>query len=487
MTIESVKMGKVKKSLRINASLNVIKQCCSIIFPLITFPYVSRVIGSDGFGKYNFSFSVADYFIIFAALGIHTYAVREGAKKRDDKQATDLFCCEVYTINVISMLISMCALIILLLCAKSLNRYTVLILIISSHMVLSTLGADWVNGIFEDYLYITVRYIFVQIIALISIFIFVHSEKDIVTYAIITTLGSAGGNLLNIFYIRKYVELRLVFNRNVITHLRPILILFANSLAISVYVNADITMLRYFRDDVEVGIYSLASRIYNIVKRMINALIIVTVPRLAYYSKRNYTAYENVIKTAMNGLIMMLLPCIVGLVLMSKPTVLLVGGEQYVDAWKPLCILSGAMFFALLSSFFTNCILVINNMEKTMLLSTTVSALVNIILNIFMLPRYGMGGAAVTTLIAEAVNLFIQGFSAKKYVPEKLLLWLDIIKAVLGTIIVFVICIITNYYFGGTLKALFIAIPLSVIAYFTFNFLSKNETLLSFVRIRRSK
>ena len=98
------------KSLRMNAALNVIKQCCAIIFPLITFPYVSRVIGTEGFGQYNFSFSIADYFIIFAALGIHSYAIREGAKNRNDKALTDRFCCEVFTINITSMLISVCGL-----------------------------------------------------------------------------------------------------------------------------------------------------------------------------------------------------------------------------------------------------------------------------------------------------------------------------------------------------------------------------------------
>ena len=473
------------KSLRMNAALNVIKQCCAIIFPLITFPYVSRVIGTEGFGQYNFSFSIADYFIIFAALGIHSYAIREGAKNRNDKALTDRFCCEVFTINITSMLISVCGLTVLLLCAKSLNRYALLIVIISTHMLMTTVGADWVNSIFEDYLYITVRYIVVQILALISIFIFVRSEKDVVNYAIIATLASAGGNLLNIYYIRKYVKLKLVFDKSVLKHLKPILILFANVLAISIYVNADITMLGYYRNDAEVGIYSLASRIYNIVKRMINAMIIVTLPRLAYYSKHNQNAYEGVTRKAMNGLIMLLLPCIVGLIAMSKPTVLLVGGGEYLTAWKPLCVLSGAMLFALLSSFFTNCILVVNGKEKAMLLSTVVSAAVNMILNLFILPKYGMTGAAVTTLIAEAVNLGIQGYASRGLVAKKLLAWADIAKALTGAALVAAVCILTTHCMGQTIKALIIAIPASVVVYFGFNLLVKNRTLLSFVK--RSK
>ena len=91
-----------QKSLGVNALLNGIKQCCSIIFPLITFPYISRVLGSDGYGKYSFSSSVTSYFILLAALGIYTYAIREGAKIRDNQKSINQFCSQVFSINVCS-------------------------------------------------------------------------------------------------------------------------------------------------------------------------------------------------------------------------------------------------------------------------------------------------------------------------------------------------------------------------------------------------
>ena len=167
------------KSLKLNAILNVFKQGCSILFPLITFPYVSRVLGSDGFGKYNFAFSVADYFIIFAALGISSYAIREGAKYREDKAITERFCCEVFTINVVATATSLVILLMVLAFAKSLSPYSSLILIISSQMILATIGADWINSIFEDYLYITLRYIVIQVFSMLLIFLFVKGESDL--------------------------------------------------------------------------------------------------------------------------------------------------------------------------------------------------------------------------------------------------------------------------------------------------------------------
>lgn len=474
-----------QKSLKINAILNVIKQGCSIVFPLITFPYVSRVFGAKGFGQYNFSFSVADYFIIFAALGIQSYAIREGSKHRDSKEITNRFCCEVFTINFIATVISFLVLLLTLFCIKSFDGYRILILVISSQMLLATVGADWVNSIYEDYLYITIRYIAIQLLALILIFVFVHSENDVLTYSIIVTFASAGGNLLNIIYIRRYTKLKLVFSKKILRHLRPILILFANTMAISIYVNADITMLKFYQDDTIVGLYSLSSRIYNILKRLVSAMVLVTTARLAYYAKNDKQAYMNVCKKTINGLFFILMPCMVGMLMMSGSIIRLVGGAEYAEAWLPLAMLSFAMFFALLSCFYSNCVLVIFSADEALLTATCVSAASNVILNFFLLGRFGMYGTAITTIIAEAVNLIIQFHYSKRYVVEKLVHWPDLIKVLLGALLILIICYIVNNFVGVGIRALTIAIPASCIAYFGFNFITRNATLLSLIHIKK--
>ena len=475
------------KSLKLNAALNVFKQGCSILFPLITFPYVSRVLGNEGFGQYNFSFSIADYFIIFAALGISSYAIREGAKYRDDRQATEQFCSEVFTVNILATIISTVTLCCLLLLSQSLNKYSVLIFIISAQMILSTLGADWINSIFEDYLYITIRYIVIQVISLVLIFVFVKSKEDVWKYAVITTLASSGGNIINIWYIRRYVRLRFVFSKEVLKHLKPILILFANTMAISVYVNADITMLKYYRTDAEVGIYSLSSRIYNICKRMINALILVTTARLSFYSKNNHEAYLITARNTLNALLFILVPCVVGLSVMSRPVINLIGGMDYIDGWVPLCILSVAMIFALLSSFYSNCVLIVFSCDRALLTATLVSAVINVILNLIMLPYFGMIGAAITTLIAEIVNLCIQHFYARRFLNQKLLIRSDLAKCIVASLVFAIFCIGIVLEFGDNYLSLLIGIPVSCIIYFGINLIFKNTSMSSLIKYRRKK
>ena len=188
-----------QKSLGVNALLNGIKQCCSIIFPLITFPYISRVLGSDGYGKYSFSYSVTNYFILLAALGVYTYAIREGAKIRDDQKAINQFCSQVFSINVCSAAISLLLLFAMVFFLPKFSGYKAYIFIQSTAIVMAVIGTDWVNGIFEDYFYITVRYIAVQCICLLAMFVFVRQPEDIIPYCIISVLATNGGNLINVF------------------------------------------------------------------------------------------------------------------------------------------------------------------------------------------------------------------------------------------------------------------------------------------------
>ena len=160
-----------QRSLGLNAVLNGVKQCCSIVFPLITFPYISRVLGNDGYGKYSFSNSITNYFILLAALGIYTYAIREGAKIRDDQKEVDKFCSQVFSINVCSAVISLLLLGLVVFNSPKLSEYKAYIFIQSTAIIMTLLGTDWVNSIFEDYFYITARYIAVQCVCLIAMIV----------------------------------------------------------------------------------------------------------------------------------------------------------------------------------------------------------------------------------------------------------------------------------------------------------------------------
>lgn len=476
-----------KKRLGLNALLNGIKQCCSIIFPLITFPYISRVLGSEEYGKYSFSYSVTNYFILLAALGIYTYAIREGAKMRDRQKELNRFCSQVFSINVFSAIISLFLLIVAIFILPKLSGYKSYILIQSTAIVMAVIGTDWVNGIFEDYLYITVRYIAVQIICLFAMFIFVKRPEDIIQYCIISVLATNGGNLINIFYVRKYAKIHFTFNINLKRHLLPLLILFVNSIAITIYVNSDITMLGFFESDTQVGVYSFSSKIYNLLKQLINAIIVVSVPRISYVIKNKIDEYKTLMNEIYSALNIILLPIIVGMFFMSDSIIMLAGGEQFLSGGIVLKILSFATFFAIYASFITNCILIVNMQEKFCLQATIISAIVNVGMNFVLMPSLGMIGAAITTVLAELVNFVIQLYFSKEFFDWRILNFKPILSCVFGSAIIGLICTICNLTFDEPSVKMIAAVSISIIAYMIVLVYYKNPYAEYFIEVLKKK
>lgn len=464
------------KSIKNNAFYNVIKQCCNIIFPLITYPYVSRVLLSDNLGKYSFSDSVITLAMTIAALGINTYGIREGARIRNDKVAITRFSAQIFTINSLSTLIVYIILGTLLLFFPRFQKDSIITVILSFNIICNTLSRDWINQIFEDYKYITIRYIAFQVIALLMTFVFVHRPDDCIKYALIMLLANSGGYLTSIFYTQKYVPLRLTRHLNCKKHIKPIMYLLGVALAIQVYVKSDIMVLGFFRSDSEVGIYTVASKVYIIIKALPNAVISVTIPRLAnYYGNNDIQAYKELLEKLRGWIVVLIFPCVAGLFCLSEEMLSIIGGKDYIQGDLPLKILSITLAFAVLGCYYANCFLVVRRKDSVFFKATVVSALVNVILNIILIPYAGMCGAAITTLIAEIIVLSICLFYSRdiknKFKKE------IIIPVVLGCIGVFIVCYITKYLIEDVFLKVGVAYVVSAVVYYILNKIMKNPVI----------
>ena len=453
------------RSMKANVVLNVIKQCCAVGFPLVTFQYVSRILGDTGYGQYSFSNSIINYFLLIAALGISTYAVREGSKIRENPEKIDRFCCEAFSINVVSMVISYALLIAVLLFSQKLQSYSTLILIQSISIFLVTMGTDWVNTIYEDYTYITIRYIVIQLIGLIAIFLFVRSKDDVVIYTIIMALTYSGGNILNYFYIKRYVKVKFTWKMNLKKHLLPMLILFASAISILIYVNSDITMLGVFYPDNVVGVYSVSSKVYGILKQLLNAIVVVSIPRLAYLHQNDSEKYILTLTKVLDTVMSVLLPGICGVFVLSKEIIFIVSGAEYVSGAVALSILTFATFFAILGGYLNNCVLLINNGEKEVLTGTTLAAVANVLLNFIIIPRFGINGAAFTTLIAELAACGFYVVRKNKYSEYKLKFTRSIIAALIEGIVVIGVCLVCKMLISSVWLCTISSIGVSILLY----------------------
>lgn len=472
------------KSLTKNAILNGIRNGLNLLFPLITFPYVSRVLQVEKLGEYNFANSVISYFVLLAGLGISSYAVREGAKLREDKDKFNFFTSSVFTINVLSTVISYICLFGCLWILESLHKYSMLILVFSIQIIFITIGVEWVYSIYEEYLYITLRGILFNILSIIFLFIFVKTEEDVIAYAGITVFASVGSNLLNFINLKKYCKLSLVDLKLCYVHLKPILTLFASSVAVMIYVYSDTTMLGLMKGDYEVGIYSVSTKIYTIMKSMLSSVIIVSIPRVSLYYGTNQTQkFNNTVQKIYDTLMVLVIPIVLGIFILSERIVVFISGKEYLRSISSLRILSIALIFCISGWIFNQCILLPSGKEKIILKATAYSAGLNIGLNFILIPYMSENATAFTTVVSEAVMMIICVHYGSK-ISEVKVLNRNILTSVFACIVMTSVCVILNKFFSEifNIQVIIVIVLISAIVYGVLLLLMKNEILWDIVR-----
>lgn len=471
-----------EKSIKTNAVLNSFRTILNLVFPLITFPYVSRVLAVDEIGKYNFSSSIITYFLLIAALGIDKYAVREGAKYREDRKAISKFASEVFSVNILSTIIAYVGLFGYLVFSRKAQSYLACILIFGLQISFTTLGTEWLYSIFEEYTYITIRSIVFKLISIALLFVFVRKPGDYLNYAAVTVFATVGSNTLNFFHAKSFCDIRFTFRipwKNIIT---PILIIFASNVAIQIYVSSDTTMLGYMKDDYTVGIYSVSTKIYNVIKPVLAAALTVSIPRFAFYAGKNMRhEYDELMKKVLNILLIITIPSMIGLIMLSKDVVIIFAGKKYLPSLSSLRLLSIALIFSVFSTLFNQCALIPLKRERLSLISSTISAVENIGLNFILIQLFAENGAAITTVLAELTMAVMNYYNSRDImgkVFKNKTTKINIISIAIGSVAIVVICYFASHYFSNYILQTVVSIAASVIAYIGVLLLLRNPIAL---------
>lgn len=466
------------KSMKVNAILNGIKTLMSILFPLITFPYATRVLQVENLGKVNFSNSVISYFTLLAALGVSTYATREGSGNKNYTNKFNEFASQVFTINVISTVAAYIALFFVMISVPRLQEYTILLLIQSSTIIFNTLGVEWVYSVYEDYVYLTIRSLIFQLISMVLLFLFVKDINDYYIYAIIIVLSNVGSNLLNYMHSKKYCKIQLTKNLNLKKHLKPILIIFSTSIATTIYVNSDLTMLGVMLGDHAVGIYSVSTKVYSVIKTVLSAVIIVTIPRLSFYLSNDMgERYKTTVTKIFNSLSLLTLPTVVGINLLCNQIIMIIAGVNYIEANVSLRILSIALVFSNFASFTTASVLLPMKKEKYILMATIFSALVNVLLNLLLIPMFHQNGAALTTAIAELLVFLISYYHARKFIKIDGVVK-NLATSIIGCLAMILVSGILKLFVVNMILYTVFTIVISIVVYLLILLLLKNNLAL---------
>lgn len=449
-------------SLKKNFLMNTLLTMSSFIFPLITFPYVSRILGPTGTGKVTFVTSIVTYFSLFAQLGIPTYGIRACAKVRDNREELTRVTQELLIINLITTVISYIALILCVLFIPKLQEERNLYIIISFTLILTTIGMEWLYKGLEQYSYITKRSIFFKFISVIAMFLLVHKKTDYVIYGGITIFAASASNVLNFINIRNYIDLKPVGNYQLKRHLKPVFVFFALACATTIYTNLDNVMLGFLASDADVGYYSASIKIKNILTSLVTSLGAVLLPRASYYIEHNeYDEFNRLSKKALHFVLVIAIPLFIYFTLYAKECILFLSGDQYLDAVIPMQIIMPTVLFIGITNILGIQMLVPLGKEKVVLNSTIAGAIVDVIINAILIPQFQSSGAAIGTLVAEFVVLLWQFFAMKEFVVS-FLKTIKIFPILLGVIVGSVLSII----FKILISSIFLRLVLSSIVFF---------------------
>lgn len=469
---------EIKKPIIVSSVFNIIKTFSSLIFPVITFAYASRILGDVGIGQVNFAKSIVSYFVMFAMLGMNYYGTREGAKLRNDRDAFSKFAHEMLIINGITTIIAYVFLLISLISVPKLQDYRSLLLISSAAILLQGLGLEWMYQAIEEYRYIAIRSVVFQIIAFVALFLFVREKNDVIPYAIITVLAGSGSYLLNFLNARKYIQFRRYDHYEIRGHLKPIFWLFAMVVSIELYTVLDSTMLGFLKGDAAVGRYTAAVKVNKMVISLITAAGSVLIPRLSFYIRHNEGRKLNkLLETFYNYVFLISVPASIGLFMLSDDIIVLFSGNGFISAGLTMKILTPIVLVIPFSMTTNQQTLIPMGKEKLMLIATSVGAVVNLTLNGFLIPLYAENGAAIATVAAETAVAVISFFNIRKYFGMKKVFcryWQYWVAAIPIPIAVYLIQLMRLQCAAETI----ISIAVSAVCYFCILLWLKNPFLL---------
>lgn len=465
-----------RNSVKINFILNTTRMLLGMIFILLTTPYVTRILGAESLGKVEYVNSIITYFILFTALGIPNYGLREVARHREDKCKLSKLVIELGIILFITTAVGYIILLSFLYNTKLLELKN-LVILMSINLIFTNIGFEWFYQGIENQLYITIRYIMLRIVSLILLFFIVKNSNDYLKYGIILVLMNSGSNILNFINLKKYISFNKIKIKDleILKHIKPILVIFSSSIAVSIYLQLDTVMIGNI-DKSAVAIYNVANRLVRIPLTIVTALGTVLLPRISnFYHKNDIENYKKYLNYSLNYILMMALPIFFGIILLSKNIVLIMAGEKFLVSVQTMKILAIIIPIVGIAYFLGYQLLYPRGLERYYTYSVVTAAIVNFIFNYITIPKYLQNGAAIGTVMAESIGVIMMLFFSRKLLKEIEFFSIKRLKYFIASCIMGVFVYIVKLQNMNNIMVLLASIMIGIISYFFTLLILKEE------------
>ena len=415
-----------------NYLYNLSYQILTIILPIITVPYVTRIFTSEDLGNYGFYNSIVSYFSLFAMLGIGIYGTKQIAAARDVSST-------FWNIYVIQVAASILALLVYIIVIYSIPQMSGIIpLILSITLFSKMIDISWLFTGKEDFKKITLRNTMVKVAGVISIFTFIKSSEDLYLYIFLIVIFDFLGQFVMWIPAKKFIKHPSFDTKIIKKNLHPIVLLFLPQVAISLYVVLDRTLLGLLGSYSDVGIYEQGQKLTSILLTVVSSLGAVMLPRVAnLLSERKEKEAQNMVRFSFILYNLIIFPMIFGLIAINEVFVKLFLGQNFQDVKYVLYIIVFNIMFIGWTNILGYQVLVVRNKNKEFMLSTTIPAFVSVAVNIAVIPFFGYIGASMTAVIVEFLAFTIQWYYSRNIINKNLLFNKDLAKIICSSLVMF--------------------------------------------------
>lgn len=451
-----------------NIIYNLIYQILILALPLITVPYVSRILGANGIGTYSYTYSIAYYFILGAMLGINNYGNRVIAKNRDDKEKMSKEFCSIYYFQIITSLVMVIFYLIYVINFD--NQYKSIAIIQSIYVISAMFDINWFYFGIEKFKLTIVRNTIIKAGSLIMIYIFVKNANDVWKYALILSSSTLFSNLVLFTFLKKYIVLKKVTFKEIAKHLKPCIILFIPVIAVSIYRIMDKIMLGTLSTIEEVGYYENAEKIIQVPTAIISALGTVMLPRISnMISKKQETEVKLMLKKTMQFVMFLAFAMMFGIIAVSNDFSIIYFGKEFKKSGILMQLLSVTIIFLAWGNVIRTQYLIPKEKDKEYVVSAIIAAIINLVMNCIFIPKWGSIGACIGTITAEFIVAFYQSYAIKQEI-ELAEYAKNSIGFILKAFFMFiVIIIIGKMFYDNLLKKIIIQICVGCIVYIIIN------------------
>ena len=456
-----------------NYLYNLSYQILTIILPIITVPYVTRIFTSEDLGNYGFYNSIVSYFSLFAMLGIGIYGTKQIAAARDVSST-------FWNIYAIQLIASLLALFVYVMTLLSIPKMSGIVPIILGIVLLTKMiDISWLFTGKEDFKKITLRNTMVKVAGVISIFTFIKSSEDLYLYIFLIVIFDFLGQFVMWIPAKKFIK-RPSFDTKIIKkNLHPIVLLFLPQVAISLYVVLDRTLLGLLGSYSDVGIYEQGQKLTSILLTVVSSLGAVMLPRVAnLLSERKEKEAQNMVRFSFILYNLIIFPMIFGLIAINEVFVKLFLGQNFQDVKYVLYIIVFNIMFIGWTNILGYQVLVVRNKNKEFMLSTTIPAVVSVAVNITVIPFFGYIGASITSVVVEFLVFAIQWYYSRNIINKNLLFNKDLAKIICSSLVMFGVVMLCKIMLGfDGIVGLVIYLAVGGISYLGMLFLLKTVNI----------